>query len=76
VLLPLGGRVFALLTAGNIIVFLTVYPLTLVRWTTGDALPAALFAGLAADVAIRLVALVVVWRDLQRLSRPAVSQPA
>jgi len=67
VLLPLGGRLFALLTAGDVIVFATVYPLTLMRWAPGDARAAALFAALAAGVLLRLVALAGTWRALRRL---------
>jgi hypothetical protein len=69
VLLPLSGRLFALLIAGDIIVFLTVYPLTLVPWTTDDARAVGLFACLVAGVLLRLVALGGTWRALHRLAR-------
>lgn len=51
----------------------TVYPLTLARWPSGDALQAGLASALAAAVAVRHVALVLVWRDLVRLARLAGS---
>ena len=76
VLVPLGGRLFALLAVGDVIVFLTVYPLSQVRWATGDAFATALFAGLVAGVAIRFLAIVRMWQDLRRLSRPTGSGTA
>ena len=48
VLLPLGGRLFALLAGGDIIVFFAVYPLTLVHWAPDDARATALLAAVAA----------------------------
>ena len=66
VLLPLSGRLFALLTAGDVIVFATVYPLTLVRWAPDDVRAAALFAALVAGVVLRVVALAGIWRALRR----------
>lgn len=71
VLLPLSGRLFTLLAAGDLIVFATVYPLTLVRRPADDLVGAALFAALVAGVVLRLVALGGTWRALGRLARPA-----
>jgi len=68
-LLPLSTRSLATLTAADIIVFFTVYPLTLARWPSGDTLQAGLASALAAAVVLRHVALVLVWRDLVRLER-------
>ena len=66
VLLPLSGRRFALLTAADIGVFVTVYPLTLVRRSPDDATSIALLGALAAFVTLRQVAIVAVWRALAR----------
>ena len=66
VLLPLSARRFALLTAADIGVFVTVYPLTLVRRSPDDATSIALLGALAAFVTLRQVAIVAVWRALAR----------
>jgi hypothetical protein len=66
VLLPLSGRLFAVLAAGDLIVFFTVYPLTLVRWSPNDGAAAALLGALAAGVVLRLAALVGIWRSIRR----------
>ena len=68
VLLPLSRRLFVLLIAGDIIVFTTVYPLTLVHRTPDDASAAMLFALLAFGVILRTVALLATWAALRRLA--------
>lgn len=70
-LLPLRGRLFALLCAGDALVFATVYPLTLVDWARGDAGAATLLAGLVTGMVLRLIALTGTWRALHTLIRPA-----
>ena len=67
VLLPLGGRLFALLAGGDIIVFFAVYPLTLVHWAPDDARATALLAAVTAGVLVRFVALVGIWSALRRM---------
>jgi hypothetical protein len=71
VLLPLSGRLFALLTAGDVIVFATVYPLTLVQWPPSDGVAAILFGALIIGVGVRLTALLGVWRALRILGSVA-----
>ena len=66
-LVPLGWRVYALLTAADIGVFLTVYPLTLVPRSPEDLSSALLLAGLATFVVLRHAALLACWRRLSRL---------
>ncbi len=68
VLLPLRGRVFALLAAGDLIVFTTVYPLTLVRWASTDGRVPVLMALLTAGIAIRFLAIVLIWRGIRALA--------
>jgi len=58
--LPL--RAFALLTLADVIVFLTVYPLTLVRWDPADSARSLLFGALAAGIVLRHIALIAAWR--------------
>ena len=58
--LPL--RAFALLTLADVIVFLTVYPLTLVRWDPADSAQSLLFGALAAGIVLRHIALIAAWR--------------
>jgi len=57
-------RTFLLLTAADLGVFATIYPLTLVRWSPGDPLATALVGVLAAAVLTRHAVLIVVWRAL------------
>ncbi|GAC1457299.1 MAG: hypothetical protein NVSMB8_04850 [Candidatus Limnocylindrales bacterium] len=71
VLLPLRGRLFALLTVSDVLVFATVYPLTLVRREPGDATATALLAVLVAGVLLRLVALTGTGWALLRIARQA-----
>jgi hypothetical protein len=72
VLLPLRLRSFALLTVADIGVFFTIYPLTLLL-DGSDPLRPAFFAVLFASVALRVIALVTIWRDIARVTaRPAV----
>ena len=75
VLLPLGGRLFALLTVADVVVFFTVYPLTLVHWAPDDARAALLLAAVVAGVLLRLVALVGIWRGLRRMDHAVGAQP-
>lgn len=72
VLLPLRARSFVLLTIADVGVFFTIYPLTLVL-EGSDPLRAVFFAALFAAVALRVVALIVIWRDIARV---AVTDPA
>lgn len=70
VLVPLRRRHFALLTAGDVIVFGSVYPLTLVRWSSDDPRAALLLAMLVVGVILRTTALVASWRELRRMAQP------
>ena len=68
-LLPLRAwAVFALVAADGI-VFLTVYPLTLVQWVPSDTLPVVLLGALGAAVAARHVVLVAMWREVSKAAR-------
>lgn len=71
VLLPLRARSFILLTTADVGVFFTIYPLTLVV-AANDPLRPAFFAALFAFVALRVVALIVIWRDMSRVARISV----
>ena len=71
-LLDLPRRVFALLCLADVLVFATVYPLTLVAWAPADALASLLFAVLALGIVLRHVALLAVWRSAW--SRPATTR--
>ena len=66
VLLPLRARSFVLLALADIGVFCTIYPLTL-SVSPADPLQAVFFTVLFASVALRVVALAVIWRDIARL---------
>lgn len=66
-LLPLRARTFVLLSVADVMVFITVFTLTLVL-RPPDALRELFFAGVAAAVALRHVALIVFWRDMSRLA--------
>lgn len=66
VLLPLSGGTFALLSLADILVFLTISPLSLVRWGPDDGLATVLLAVLAAAVVLRHAALVMAWREVWR----------
>jgi uncharacterized membrane protein len=57
----LPRRAFALLSAADIVIFATVYPLTLVARPSGTVEATALFAVLAVGVVLRHVALVMAW---------------
>jgi len=70
VLLPLRARSFALLTIADVGVFFTIYPLTLVI-DASDPLRTVFLAALFAAVALRVVALIVLWRDIARDGRPS-----
>ena len=65
VLLPLRVRSFVLLSLADVGVFFTIYPLTLVI-DPSDPLRMAFLAALFASVALRVVALIVIWRDIAR----------
>jgi hypothetical protein len=66
VLLPLRVRSFVLLTIADVGVFFTIYPLTLVI-DPSDPLRSAFLAALFASVALRVVALILIWRDIARI---------
>ncbi|MEA2660928.1 MAG: hypothetical protein QOH08_500 [Chloroflexota bacterium] len=63
VLLPLRVKSFVLLAIADIGVFFTIYPLTLVL-DRSDPLQGVLLPLLFASVALRVVALIVIWRDI------------
>jgi len=63
-LAALPWRTFALLTLADVGVFLAIYPLTLLRWGSGDPVHLALTAALSAAVVLRHVGLVLAWREL------------
>lgn len=63
-LLDLGTRRFLLLTVADVGVFLTVSPLTLVRWGPDDLGGILLLGALACFVVLRQVALVAIWRGV------------
>ncbi len=65
-LLAIDARRYALLAAADVGVFLTIYPLTLVRRTADDAVGVLLLGALASFVVLRHVALISVWRALMR----------
>lgn len=67
-LLPLPRRALLLLVIGDVLVFLTVYPLTLVAWSADDPVRTALIAALAAAVALRQVALLAAFLAARRLA--------
>lgn len=66
-LLDVPVRRYVLLTVADIVVFFTVYPLTLVARTTDDTIGALLLAALAGSVVLRHFALWLVWRDIHAL---------
>lgn len=76
VLLPLRGRTFALLTLGDLMVFLSIYPLTLVRWPAGDVRVTGLMLLLVAGVLTRHLALLCSWRELRQLAAAPPPRPA
>lgn len=75
VLLPIGAGAFALLTAGDLLVFFSVSPLTLVPWSAGDPVPVALVGVVVLGVSLRTVALILCWRRL-RSAGAAIPEPA
>lgn len=77
VLLGIRSKLFLGLALADTLVFLTVYPLTLVRWAPNDLLALALLGGLAAAVALRHVVLVALWLAVARSAQePARPGPA
>ncbi len=68
----LSQRTFAVLTAADVAVFLTVYPLTLVRRSPDDPFQLALASGMAAAVVLRQVALILTTREVWDRSRTTV----
>lgn len=72
----LPPRAFVMLTAADVAVFLTVYPLTLVQRAADEPAPLALAIVLAAGLALRAAALVVAARRAwQRRDAPLPSAP-
>lgn len=61
-LLGVRGSLLPLLAFADVMVFATIYPLTLVKWAPGDLAPALLLAGLATGVVLRHAALWRLWR--------------
>jgi hypothetical protein len=68
VLLPIGARAFVVLTAGDLLVFFSVSPLTLVPWRADDQVPVVLIGMLVLGVSLRLVALLACWHRMRELS--------
>ena len=66
-LLGLGTPSYVLLTFADVGVFFTIYPLTLVPWSAGDAAPILLLAGLTGFVLLRHFALWRMWRAVGRI---------
>jgi glycosyl transferase family 87 len=66
VLTPVPGRTIALLAIADTLVFLTVFPLTLVLRSGAALTDIALLGALAAGVVLRHTALVLIWRALIR----------
>jgi hypothetical protein len=66
-----SARTYALLSLADVLVFTTVYPLTLVAWGTDDLAPVLLLGALALGVVLRHAALVVAWRDTSQPVAPA-----
>ncbi|HYK97995.1 MAG TPA: glycosyltransferase 87 family protein [Candidatus Acidoferrales bacterium] len=62
VLLGVRGRVAATLAVADVMVFFTIYPLTLVRWRDDDPLVIVLLSLLVAAVLLRHFALWRTWR--------------
>lgn len=62
VLLGLGVRRYALLSFADLVVFVSVYPLTLVPWRADDPVATGLLGLVAVGVVLRHVALIAVWR--------------
>lgn len=65
-LVPIRAAPFALLVAADLLVFFTVYPLSLTRHAGDDLLGAALVVALAVGVALRHVGLVWWWIEMRR----------
>lgn len=65
-LLGIPARTYALLTVADVLVFATIYPLTLVRWPHGDPWSPILVAILAGAVVLRHVAIIASWRHISR----------
>lgn len=63
-LASLSRRTLLTMTAGDIGVFFTIYPFTLVPWRPDDPVLVALTGALVAAVAVRHLALIAVWREL------------
>lgn len=69
-LAALPRTTFIALGATDVVVFASVYPLTLVAWAPGDAWQSVLSGVLAAAVVLRHAALALTWRDLWTRCRP------
>ena len=64
-LLALAGpsrRALAILSVADVVVFATVYPLTLVAWPADAIAPTILFGVLAVGIVARHIGLIVAWR--------------
>ena len=82
VLLPVRARTFVLLSAADVLVFIGIFPLTLIVHAT-DPLATPLLGVLAVGVVIRHVGLIVFWREVAgfasvapRPERAAAGRPA
>lgn len=75
-LLALTSRLFALLAVADVLVFLTIFPLTLVRWDDREVLPMVLLAVLAGAVVMRHVVLIAAWREVRRLDDRQITSSA
>lgn len=61
---PVGP--FVLLSIADIMLFVTIYPLTLVPWSAADPLPTFLLGAFAIGVVLRHVALIAMWSAARR----------
>ena len=66
--LGLRMRLFALLSLGDALVFVSIYPISIPTWQPDDPLLVVLRAVLFIGVAIRLAALIGVWRALRDMT--------
>lgn len=68
-LLPLPARLLGLLIAADVVVFLSVYPLTLRQWSPDDPVRIGLFALLITGVTLRHAVIMLTWLAVGRLTR-------
>jgi len=71
VLLGLPRRLFVALSLVDVLVFLTIYPLTLIRWAPEDPGAVVLLGVLGGAVALRHLVLIAVWLRISRAASAA-----